>query len=118
MLQKSSLILALLAVVLVSVACSSMLLGGGHASNAGLGTDKRTAQQQSEDNAISSSIRNRFSLDSAINASTISVSTYLRTVTLSGTTASFETRDRAVSIARATDNVRGVNNQIQVNSNR
>lgn len=95
-----------------------MLIGGVNPGNARIGDDKRTEQQVSDDAAISAAVRNRFKLDSAVAASSIGIATYMNTVTLSGTVGSFEIRDRAVSIAGATDKVRGVNNQIQVNSSR
>ena len=93
-----------------------MLMGGGASGSTGLGGDKRTSQQTSEDNAITATIRSRYSQDTAISSANVKVSTYLRDVTLTGTVGSFAVRDRAVSIARNTDKVRAVNNQIQVNT--
>jgi osmotically-inducible protein OsmY len=71
-----------------------------------------------EDSAISAAVRERFRLDSAMGVSTIGVATYMRAVTLSGTVSSFDIRDKAVSLARSTDKVQSVNNQIRVNSSR
>jgi osmotically-inducible protein OsmY len=98
-------------------ACSSMLMGGSASGTTSLGADKRTAQQVSDDNAITATIRSRYAQDSTIGAANLSVGTYAATVTLKGTVASFAVRDRAVSIARNTDKVRSVNNQISVNTN-
>ena len=102
---------------LVTSACSSMLMGGSASGTTGLGSDNRTAQQLTDDNAITATIRSRYAQDSAIGAANLSVETYMGTVMLKGTVASFAVRDRAVSIARNTDKVRNINNQISVNTN-
>lgn len=114
--MKSS--LAVIAACIVLSACSSMLLGGGAAGGPGLGGDARTAAQISEDNAITATIRSRYSADTGISRSGIGVSTYLRAVTLTGTVNAFDIRDRAVQIARNTDKVRSVDNQIRVDTSR
>jgi len=95
-----------------------MLLGGASSGSPGLGGDRRTALQMSEDNAITAAIRSRYNMDTAVSAANIGVLTYMKDVTLSGTVGSFALRDRAVSIARNTDRVRAVNSQIQVNTNK
>jgi osmotically-inducible protein OsmY len=102
---------------LMMSACSSMLIGGSASGTTSLGADKRTEQQVSDDNAITATIRSRYAQDSAIGAANLSVETYAATVTVKGTVTSFAVRDRAVSIARNTDKVRSVNNQISVNTN-
>ena len=116
--MKRSTLICMLSLCFLASACSSMLIGGASQNNATIGNDKRTEQQVRDDAAISAAVRKRFQLDSALAASSIGIATYLQTVTLSGTVSSFETRDRAVSVARSTDKVRAVNNQIQVNSKR
>jgi hyperosmotically inducible protein len=95
-----------------------MLMGGSATSATGLGTDKRTSQQLTEDNTITATIRSRYALDSSIKSANISVDTYTGIVTLKGAVNGFDVRDRAVSIARNTDKVRSVNNQIIVNTSR
>lgn len=92
-------------------------MGGSASGTTGLGSDSRTQQQVSDDNAITATIRSRYAQDSAISAANLSVQTYMAVVTVKGTVSSFAVRDRAVSIARNTDKVRSVNNQILVNSN-
>jgi hyperosmotically inducible protein len=111
-------LICIIAACLLATACSSMLIGGANPGDARIGNDTRTEQQINEDAAISAAVRSRFKLDSAVAATGIGIATYLQTVTLSGTVGSFDIRDRAVSIAKSTDKVRSVNNQIQVNSNR
>jgi osmotically-inducible protein OsmY len=113
--MKKAILIACLC--LVMSACSSMLMGGSASGTTGLGTDKRTAQQVSDDNAITATVKSRYAQDSALGAANVIVETYAATVTLKGTVASFAIRDRAVSIARNTDKVRSVNNQISVNTN-
>ena len=99
-------------------ACSSLLLGGSASGGPALGADSRTAAQVTEDNAITATIRSRYSADTALGAANLGVSTYQRTVTLSGTVKAFDVRDRAVQIARNTDKVRSVDNQIRVDTRR
>ncbi len=101
---------------LIMSACSSMLMGGSASGSASLGADKRTAQQVNDDNSITATIRSRYAQDSAVGAANLSVETYAAAVTLKGAVTSFAVRDRAVSIARNTDKVRSVNNQISVNT--
>lgn len=110
--------LPVLCLCLLLGACSSMLMGGSATSTTGSGTDNRTSQQLTEDNAITATIRSRYALDSAIKTANISVETYTGIVTLKGAVNGFDVRDRAVSIARNTDKVRSVNNQIIVNTSR
>jgi osmotically-inducible protein OsmY len=100
-------------------ACSSMLVGGGSGSAGGsatLGVDNRSATQVAADDAVSATIRSRFANDTALRAAGLQVTTSEYNVTLSGSVSAFSDRDRAVSIARNTDNVRTVNNQIAVDS--
>ncbi|HSD70106.1 MAG TPA: BON domain-containing protein [Woeseiaceae bacterium] len=113
--MKTAILIACLC--LVTSACSSMLMGGSASGTTGLGKDNRTAQQLADDNAITATIRSRYAQDSAISAAKLSIETYMGAVTLKGTVPSFAVRDRAVSIARNTDKVRSVNNQIAVNTN-
>lgn len=95
-----------------------MLVGGGGSSGGQLGTDNRSAEQMSSDNAISATIRSRYAADSGISRFNLGVDTHDGTVTLSGTVDSFGLRDRAVRIASHTDGVRNVRNDISVNSSR
>ena len=111
--------LVLVALMLGLVSCSSMLVGGNSAGGGStLGNDGRSAAQISADDKLSATIRSRFNSDTALRAANLSVSTSNYTVTLGGTVAAFADRDRAVSIARNTDQVRAVKNQISVNTKR
>lgn len=99
-------------------ACSSMLVGGAGSSGGQLGEDHRTDAQTSADNAITATIRSRFAADTDISRAALGVTTYEGDVTLSGTVASFDMRDRAIGIATRTDGVRNVRNDISVDTNR
>lgn len=97
-------------------ACSSMLLGDGSSSNSQLGVDNRSSDQISADNAISATIRSRYGADTTLAEAGLAVRTETYVVTVSGQVNEFADRDRAVRIARNTDGVRSVNNQISVNT--
>lgn len=105
-------------ICMVLSACTSMLLGGPSSAGATLGQDQRSAQQRSDDNAITTLVRQRIGADATTKGAAIDVSTHMRAVTLRGTVESFAIRDRAISIARSIENVRNVDNQIIVNSRR
>jgi len=102
--------------MLLTAACSSMLLGDGSSGNNQLGVDNRSNDQISADNAISATIRSRYGADTALAEAALVVRTEGNVVTVSGQVRSFEDRDRAVGIARNTAGVRSVNNQISVNT--
>lgn len=109
--------LQVLTLIFALAGCSSMLVGGGSsAGGSALGADNRSAAQIYADDSISAIIRSRFAEDTALASAGLDVTTMEYNVTLSGTVAAFSDRDRAVRIARNTDNVRVVNNQITVNT--
>jgi osmotically-inducible protein OsmY len=114
--MKNSILI--LGICLLLSACTAMLMGGSASQSGGVGDDRRNAQQTSDDRLITANIASSYSKDSMLKAAGIGVVSRMGTVTLTGTVASFDIRDRAVSIARSTQNVRTVNNQIIVNSNR
>jgi osmotically-inducible protein OsmY len=96
-----------------------MLVGSNSAGDGStLGADNRSAAQVSTDDAISATIRSRFAADTALRAANLTVTTRDNNVTLAGEVAAFSDRDRAVRIAGNTDDVRAVNNQISVNTQR
>lgn len=113
-------VMRLMTVIIVATlaACSSMLVGGGNSTGGQLGTDNRSPAQLQADNAISATIRSRYAADSAISRFNLGVDTINGVVRLSGSVDSFEVRDRAVGIARRTDGVRSVRNDISVNRSR
>lgn len=96
--------------------CTGMVLGGGTSTSPGLGSESRTTGEIAEDQRIERAVLSAYRSDTIMSAASIGVSCRLRIVTLTGTVASFDIRDRAVDIARNTAGVRSVSNQIQVNT--
>ena len=106
-----------LIVLLVSLAlagCTAMMVGGGSTGGYQGGRDVGSASVVAEDSAITSKIKSRYAADSVVSVFNIGVRTYQGTVTLSGTVGSIVARDRAIWLARETDGVRAVNNQILI----
>ena len=106
-----------LMVLLVSLAlagCTAMMVGGGSTGGYQVGKDERSASIVAGDSAITTKIKSRYAADSVVSVFNIGVRTYEGTVTLSGTVGSILARDRAVWMARETDGVRAVNNQILI----
>lgn len=102
-------------ILLVSMAltgCTALMVGGAAAVGYQVGKDERTASVVAADSAITTKIKGKYAGDSVVSVFGISVRTYEGTVTLSGTVGSILARDRAVSLARQTDGVKAVNNQI------
>ncbi len=93
-----------------------MLLGNSSSGSGELGADDRSTVQISADNALSATIRSRYAADTALGAAELKVRSVNYNVTISGTVSAFADRDRAVRIARNTDGVRTVDNQISVNT--
>jgi hyperosmotically inducible protein len=88
------------------------MVGGAAAVGYQVGKDERTASVVAADSAITTSIKGKYVADSLVSVFNIGVRTYEGTVTLSGTVGSILARDRAVSLARETDGVVTVNDQI------
>lgn len=133
-------VLILLIVVAVVVAAGAFFLGyrfGGDRPDAGaVGTAGReTAETARErgaeigekvggaadrvqdavsDGAITAKIKSKMALDDSIKARDINVSTSDGVVTLSGKVGSAAERDRAVQLARETEGVKSVTDQLQV----
>lgn len=106
------------ALMIVGLAgCTSMLLGNNTSSDMSSAAPDRSSAQVVQDDAISASIRQQFSADSAVGKYPIGIRTVDRKVTLSGTVGGYEVRDRAVQIASNTQNVASVNNRMVVNTN-
>ena len=104
-------------ILLVSLAftgCTAMMVGGGTTAGYPAGADQRTTGDVAADTAITSKIKSKYAADSVVSIFDIGVRTYEGTVTLSGTVGSIRARDRAVWMARETDGVRAVNNQILI----
>jgi len=72
------------------------------------------AEQLTRDGAITAKIRSKMALDDTINALHINVDTSGETVTLKGTVRSQHDRERAVQLARETDGVTSVVDQLTI----
>ena len=105
--------LALLAFILLS-GCSALVVDGTGAGGYQAGKDERDPAVATADSAISAKINGRNAADSLVNEFSIGVRTHKGTVTLTGTVGDFAVRDQAGRIAKNTDGVVIVNNQIVV----
>jgi osmotically-inducible protein OsmY len=72
------------------------------------------AQRVAGDASVSAKIKAKMALDDSVSASAIDVDTDGSVVTLSGTVGTQAERERAVSLARETDGVSSVNDQLRV----
>jgi osmotically-inducible protein OsmY len=107
----------LILILLVSIAftgCTAMMVGGGSTAGYPAGNDERTATDVAADAAITSKVMSKHAADPVVSVFEISVRTYAGTVTLSGTVGSIRARDRAIWLARETEGVKAVNNQILI----
>ena len=109
-------ILSIVCMALFLQACSSMLVGGSASGGQELGSDSRSRAQMNADDRLTGTIQGRLAQDTEISRHTVTVNTKNYVVTLSGTVGTFAVRDRAVRIARDTDGVQSVRNQIAVNT--
>lgn len=94
--------------------CTALMVGGAATVGYQVGKDERGASVVAADSAITTKIKSKYVADSVVSVFNIGVRTYDGTVTLTGTVGSILARDRAVSLARNTDGVRMVNNQIVI----
>jgi osmotically-inducible protein OsmY len=107
----------LVLILLVSLAltgCTAMMVGGGTTAGYPAGKDERTASDVAADAAITSKIKSKHAADSVVSVFDVGVRTYAGTVTLYGSVGSIRARDRAIWLARETDGVQAVNNQILI----
>jgi hyperosmotically inducible protein len=73
-----------------------------------------TAVKSLDDGALTTKIKAKMALDDVVKALDINVDTTNGVVTLTGRVATDAERDRAVQLAKETEGVRGVTNNIQV----
>ena len=104
----------LLASHFVLTGCAPVVVGGA-ATTVSVAHDRRTSGSVIEDQAIEMRIYNRLSEDEEINQQAhINVTSYDGIVLLSGEAPSEALRTRAGQIARDTEKVRRVHNEIQI----
>jgi len=79
-----------------------------------IGAAADTVGEAFSDGTITAKIKSKMALDDAIKASDINVSTSDRVVTLSGKVRSASERERALQLARETEGVKSVNDQLRM----
>ena len=92
--------------------CAALVVGGAGVVGYQLGKDERPPEVVTSDSAITTKIKGKYVADDIVSVFNIGVRTYEGTVTLSGTVGSLAARNRAESLARGTNGVQAVNNQI------
>lgn len=105
---------AILLSVLMLSGCTALVVGGAAVGGYQLGKDERPAGVVASDSAITSKIKARYVADSIVSVFAIGVRTYEGKVTLSGTVGSRVARDQALDLAKSTEGVKTVTNQIVV----
>jgi hyperosmotically inducible protein len=106
--------LLILLSLLAMSGCTALVVGGAGVVGYQLGKDERPPSVVTSDSAITTRIKGKYAADDVVSVFSISVRTYEGTVTLSGTVGSILARDRAESLARETNGVNMVNNQITI----
>ena len=107
-------ILIIVSALIASSGCTALLVGGAAVGGYQVGKDQRPAGVIASDSAITTKIKSKYVADSAVSVFDIGVRTWQGTVTLSGTVNNFVARDQAGNLARGTQGVVQVDNQIVV----
>jgi hyperosmotically inducible protein len=107
-------IIAAAALAFALSGCTAMLLGGGNSDGTRLGGDGRSSAQMARDSAITSTVRNRLIDDTVLGRYDLRVETVNGRVTLHGTVANHEARERAIRLAGAVEGVQRVDGRIRV----
>ncbi len=105
-----------LLVVLTLPACTAMILGN-NTSGETVRSSTGTATQSSADSSVSGAIRQQYVADAEISRYSLGIRTVSGRVTLTGTVANYDVRDRVVDIARNTHGVVSVDSRVTVNTN-
>ena len=94
--------------------CTALVVGGAGVVGYQLGKDERPPAVVTSVSAITTKIKSKYAADDIVSVFNVSVRTYEGTVTLSGTVGSILARERAETLARETNDVKAVNNQITI----
>ena len=94
--------------------CVPVLIGGAAAGGYYLGKDDRTAAVIAEDSGITAKVKSRLIGDKYVDAFAINVDTYEGVVTLKGEVTNTIAREQAEKLARSTQGVKDVRNEIKV----
>ena len=106
-------ILFILLALLILSGCSALAVGGSSGANQ-QGSTERSSGVVSSDNTITAKIKAEFAEDSLVGGFNVGIRTYKGSVTLSGSVGSLAAREQAVRLARNTNGVVAVNNQINI----
>lgn len=105
---------AILLSLLLLSGCTALVVGGTADGGYRTGKYERPGSVVASDSAITNRIQARFVADPVVSMFNIGVRTWDGTVTLSGTVGSYVARNQAVDLAKHTNGVKAVNNQIIV----
>ena len=94
--------------------CTALVVGGAGADREQLGKDERPHSVVSSDSAITTKVKGKYAADDVLSDFNVGVRTYKGTVTLFGSVGSVLARERAEALARETNGVNAVNNQITI----
>jgi osmotically-inducible protein OsmY len=103
-----------LAVIFALAGCTALVVGGAASSDYQAGKEEREPGVIAADEAITSTIKGKYAVDSVVSVFAIGVRTYKGKVTLSGTVSNYVARDVAVTLARNTGGVKSIENLITV----
>ena len=106
--------LTVILTLLMLSGCTAMMVGGAGVVGYQLGKDERPASVVASDSAITTTIKGKYTADSIVSVFAIGVRTYEGNVTLTGSVHSIVARDRAVTLAKETDGVKSVDDQIKI----
>ncbi len=110
---KAGLVASLVAAGFALSACAPLLVGAGATMGTLSALDRRTVGAQTEDELIELKGKNRLS-ESMRHADGISITSYNRKVLLTGQVLSAEDKSNAAKVISRMDNVRSVDNELQV----
>ncbi len=110
---KAGLVASLVAAGFALSACAPLLVGAGATMGTLSALDRRTVGAQTEDELIELKGRNRLT-ESMRNADGIGVTSYNRKVLLTGQVLSAQDKINAARVIASMDNVRSVDNELQV----
>lgn len=102
-------ITAILLIVLLMSGCAAMVLGNGSSNGA-----SRTSASGASDASISKQVEANFAADATLGQFNLSARSYSGSVILSGSVDNYIAREQAGKLAKATNGVRAVTNQIVV----
>lgn len=107
-------LLGLVAAAWLVAGCVPVLIGGAAAGGYYLGKDERPPAVIAEDSGITAKVKSRLIGDKYVDAFAINVDTYEGVVRLRGQVSNTISREQAEKLARSTQGVKDVVNEIKV----